>query len=332
MADFTAKSAIARLSVWLIAMTNFVDRTIKSKAENGGEIGMGLADWFRDFCGNIQVQDGSTISVRYKTITRRLNADFWQTNSDTSHSLYVGSYGRNTVTKGFSDLDMIFQLPWSMYFRYNAYTSNGQSALLQDVRRSIGKTYSSSRIGADGQVVEIAFTGGAKFEVVPAFENTDRSFTFPDSNHGGSWKMTNPRPEIEYIRARNNACNSNLIRLCRMMRAWKSEWNVPMGGLLIDTLSYQFIGSWAYRSKSYLYYDWMCRDFFAHMAAQDRSQAYYRAPGSDQYVFNNGLFQSKARTCYNLAREAIAHETATPKREWSAKQKWRDIFGNVFPR
>ena len=94
MAEFTAKSAIARLSVWLIAMTNFVDRTIKSKTENGGEIGMGLADWFRDFCGNIQVQDGSTISVRYKTITRRLNADFWQTNSDTSHSLYVGSYGR----------------------------------------------------------------------------------------------------------------------------------------------------------------------------------------------------------------------------------------------
>ena len=293
---------------------------------------MGLADWFRDFCGNIQVQDRSTISMRYKTITRRLNTDFWQTNSDTSHSLYVGSYGRNTATEGFSDLDMIFQLPWHVYLRYNAYTSNGQSALLQEVRRSIGKTYSSSRIGGDGQVVEIAFTSGAKFEVVPAFEHTDRSFTFPDSNHGGSWKKTNPRPEIEHIRARNYVCNDNLIRLCRMMRAWKSEWNVPMRGLLIDTLAYQFIGSWAHRTKSYLYYDWMCRDFLAYMAAQDRNQAYYRAPGSGQYVFNNGLFQSKARRCYDLACEAITHETATPKREWSARQKWREIFGNAFPR
>ena len=53
---------------------------------------MGLADWFSTFCSNIQVQDGSTISTRYKNITRRLNTDFWNTNSDTSHSLYVGSY------------------------------------------------------------------------------------------------------------------------------------------------------------------------------------------------------------------------------------------------
>ena len=73
---------------------------------------MRLADWFRTFCGNIQVQDGGTISSRYRTITWRLNTDFWGTYSETSHSLYVGSYGRNTATQGFSDLDMIFQLPY----------------------------------------------------------------------------------------------------------------------------------------------------------------------------------------------------------------------------
>jgi hypothetical protein len=34
---------------------------------------MGLADWFSNFCSNIQVQDGGTKSTRYKAITRRLN-------------------------------------------------------------------------------------------------------------------------------------------------------------------------------------------------------------------------------------------------------------------
>ena len=58
---------------------------------------MGLADWFSGFCSNIKTQDGGTISTRYKAITRRLNTDFWTTNSDTVHSLYVGSYGRNTA-------------------------------------------------------------------------------------------------------------------------------------------------------------------------------------------------------------------------------------------
>jgi hypothetical protein len=94
---------------------------------------MGLADWFSTFCSNIQVQDGGTISTRYKAITRRLNTDFWTTTSDTAHSLYAGSYGRNTAIKGFSDLNMIFQLPNSMYEQYNSYAGNGQSAGRQKV-------------------------------------------------------------------------------------------------------------------------------------------------------------------------------------------------------
>ena len=292
---------------------------------------MGLADWFSTFCGNLQVQDGGTISLRYRTITRRLNTDFWDTTSETAHSLYVGSYGRNTAIQGFSDLDMVFHLPYSVYVTYNNYSGNGQSALLQAVRQSIQKTYSTTNIGADGQVVQVPFTDGITFEVVPAFENNDVSFTYPDANDGGSWRITNPRPEIEAIRNRNYACNGNLIRLCRMMRSWKNEWVVPMGGLLIDTLAYQFIVDWQYKDKSYLYYDFMCRDFFRFMADQDRDQQYWRAPGSNQYVYRNGLFEWKANSCYNIACEAIAHEMATPKREWSAKQKWREIFGTSFP-
>lgn len=292
---------------------------------------MGLADWFSTFCSNIQVQDGGTISTRYKNITRRLNTDFWDTSSDTSHSLYVGSYGRNTAIKGFSDLDMIFRLPFDLYQKYNAYSVNGQSALLQEVKKSIEKTYSTTSIRADGQVILVPFDDGITFEVVPAFINKDDSYTYPDANNGGRWRTTNPKPEIEAIRARNNACNENLVPLCRMMRAWKSKRDVPIGGLLIDTLAYQFIDAWEYKDKSFLYYDYMCRDFFCFMADQDKDQEYWLAPGSGQRVYGKGLFQWKAKRCYNISLEAIEHETANPKREWSAKQKWREIFGTSFP-
>ena len=145
---------------------------------------MGLAQWFSTFCSNIQVGDGSTISTRYKNITRRLNTDFWDTTSETSHSLYVGSYGRNTAIKGFSDLDMIFRLPFSLYQQYNDYEENGQSALLQSVKKSIEKTYSTTSIGADGQVILVSFSDGITFEVVPAFINDDDSYTYPDTNDG----------------------------------------------------------------------------------------------------------------------------------------------------
>lgn len=292
---------------------------------------MGLADWFHTFCDNIKVRNGATISLRYRNITKRLNTDFWRTDSETSHSLQVGSYGRNTAIHGTSDVDMIFQLPWSFYEQYENYSGNGQSALLQAVRNSVKTTYPSTDVGADGQVILIPFNDGITFELVPGFLNTDDSYTYPDSNGGGIWKRTHPRPEIEAIRTRNSTCNYNLIPLCRMMRAWKKKRSVPIGGLLIDTLAYQFIINWGHRDKSYLYYDFMCREFFEFMADQSTDQEYWIAPGSGQRVYAGGQFQYKAKRCYNIALQAIEHETATPKREWSAKQTWREIFGTSFP-
>lgn len=276
------------------------------------------------------MKNGDSISSRCRAITKRLNTDFRGTTSDTSHSFYVGSYGRNTAINGTSDVDLVFELPYSVYQQYDAYSANGQSALLQAVRDSIKTTYSVTNIGADGQVVQVPFADGLTFEVLPAFVNNDGSYTYPDSNGGGQWRVTNPKAEIEAIRTRNNACNHNLVPLCRMMRAWKAKWDVPIKGLLTDTLAYQFIDGWEHKDKSY-YYDFMCCDFLQFMSQQSKDQEYWRAPGSGQYVYGKGLFQHKATRCYNIALEAIEHELANPKREWSAKQKWREIFGTAFP-
>ena len=292
---------------------------------------MGVADWFSQLCTNIKVPNRGTISSRYKSVTRRLNKDLWQNESDIAHSRYVGSYGRNTAIKGFSDLDMVFELPLGLYYQYNRHIGNGQSALLQVIRDSIRRTYPMSAISGDRQVVVVTFQHDPTLEVMPVFRNRDGSYTYPDANSGGSWKTTNPRPEIEAIRLRNHQCNRNLVPLCRMMRAWKNHWGVPISGLLVDTLAYQFIDIWADRDKSFLFYDWMCRDFFLFMRNQNKVQTYWKAPGSGQYVYGKGLFQYKATRCYNIALEAIAHESASPKREWSAKQKWRGIFGTSFP-
>ncbi len=292
---------------------------------------MGLAEWFQTFCDNLKITTGETISARYRAITRRLNTDFWDTTSDTAHSLYVGSYGRNTAIEGLSDLDMIMQLPYSLYEQYNGHVGNGQSALLQAVKCSIERTYSTTSIRADGQVIQVPFTDGINFEVVPGFINKNDSYTYPDANDGGRWRTTDPRAEIEAIRQRNANCNGNLVQLCRMMRSWKQRWDVPIGGLLVDTLAYQFIENYSYRDKSFLYYDFMCRDMFKWMADQDAEQEWWRAPGSGAYVWGKGLFQYKAKRCYNIAVEAIDHEQANPKREWSAKDKWREIFGAAFP-
>lgn len=289
---------------------------------------MGIGERFNVFCNNLTIKDSGTISTRYKAITKRLNVDFRNTDSETAHSLYVGSYGRGTAINGFSDLDMIYTLPYSVYETYNDYNVNGQSALLQAVRASIKKTYSTTDISADGQVVVVPFTDRITFEVVPAFVNKDKSFTFPNANNGGSWKTTNPRPEIQAISDVNKLCNENLIWLCRMTRAWKQYWGVPMGGLLIDTLAYQFIQTWANRDKSFLYYDFLSRDFFLYLAGQDEKQEKWRAPGSQQYVYGKD-FQYKAKRCYNIALEAIKYDVDNNPNK--ANLEWRKIYGPDYP-
>jgi hypothetical protein len=290
---------------------------------------MSVSIWFETFNDSIQIQNDTveTIASRYKRITKQLNKDFWNTESETSHSLYVGSYGRDTDIH-VSDIDFVFELPTSEYIKYNNYTGNGQSALLQVVKTSIEKTYNPTVMKADGQVIQIFFTDGINYEIVPVFVNTAGSYTFPDSNNGGSWKTTNPRPEIAEIRTKNDEWNKNLKRLSRMAKAWKDKWSVPMGGLLIDTMAYNFLSGWDYKDKSYLYYDWMSRDFFKYLSEQNDQQEYWLSPGARQYVWRRGNFSYKAKQCYNLALEAIEKEKTYPT---TAKSKWREIYGTKFP-
>ena len=95
---------------------------------------MGVTEDFEKFCKNIRMDDDTveTISNRCKRITQRLNIDFWDSWSETNHSFYSGSYGRGTETKT-SDIDLVMVLPSSTYWKYDAYSTNGQSALLQAV-------------------------------------------------------------------------------------------------------------------------------------------------------------------------------------------------------
>ena len=289
---------------------------------------MSIAKWFDTFNVNLLMKTTTVgdISYRYKRITKQLNKDFWNSDSDTLHSLYVGSYGRGTEIHT-SDIDVIMQLPYSIYTQYNNHLGNGQSALLQVVKTSIEKTYNPTYMKADGQVIKLDFTDGINFEIVPVFLNNAGSFMYPDTNFGGSWKITDPKSEMDEMTKANNNWNKNLKKLCRMARAWKDTWNVPIGGLLIDTLAYNFLKNYQYKNNSTVYFDYMSRDFFAYLKDRSATQQYWLAVGSNQQVYTKGNFQYKALRCYNISLEAIEKE----KFEFTAKSKWREIYGTKFP-
>ncbi len=291
---------------------------------------MGVGEWFSDLYSNLKIGQEKRQSFGYRTgrITRVLNEDFRGSSSDTANRFYVGSMGRNTAIPTVSDVDLLYVLPYSSYEQYNAYTGNKQSALLSAVRASIRRTYKASDIFGDGQVVVVAFDDGVTYEVLPAFLNNDGGYTFADSNNGGSWRSCKPKHEMEAFSIRDAACNGNLVALSRIVRAWRDRNNVSMSGMLIDTLAYQFIDGWAYKDKGFLYYDWLSRDFFNFLANLPSTQTYWLAPGSSSYVYGSG-FQYKARQAELRALEALVH--MSKNEDWSAKQKFREIYGTSFP-
>ncbi len=286
------------------------------------------AELFSQFLDNIKIPgaDANTISVRYHEITKSLNKKFRDTESETDNCLQVGSYGRWTGIRNISDLDLLYIMPKELWQTYK----NSQFQILADAKDAIQARYSSTNVKVDRLVIVCQYAD-FKIEVQPVFEEYDEDgnsyFNYPDTYNGGSWKKTKPRQEIaamtEFVRMKN----SNLRRLCKMTRAWKNKCGEPMGGLLIDTLAYNFLKQTTdYDNTAYSAYGEMVEDFFCYLKDQPK-QDYYLALGSHQQVHVKHDFRRAAKKAYEQAQKANAENDETKKSRF-----WRKIFGRYFPR
>lgn len=203
----------------------------------------------------IPMDTRTIISMRYKTLTKAVNREFWNSLSDNAHSLYVGSYGRGTAIDT-SDIDVLIELPKPDYERFDIYKGNGQSRLLQAVKNAIQVSYPRTDVRADGQVVKVTFSDGMKFEVLPAFAVMDwlgnTSYQYPDSNMGGNWRSTNPRAEQDAMRNKNVVDNGLLFDTCKHMRFIRDNYfsSYHLSGIVIDSFVFAAIGGWSWSQPS----------------------------------------------------------------------------------
>lgn len=285
---------------------------------------MKTSEIFEALLANLKVgETASTVLARRDEIAKALNKDFRSKDGCTDYRLMVGSFGRHTAIKGVSDLDMIFILPAGIRSDYDGET--GPRRMLERVRDDLKARYTNTDIRVDQCVVRLQFASNAfKFEVQPAFENSDGSFAYPDTKAKG-WKVTKPRDEITATKECNDHTSTNMRHLARMARAWKNQNGVNMGGLLIDTLVHNFFGQTdEYDAAGTGSFDRMARDFFEFLK-DEPEQEYYLALGSRQRVYVKKKFQHKAKRAYNRCLEAIDLEGK------AAANKWREVFGTSVP-
>ena len=254
------------------------------------------------------------------------NYDVVKESSTTSTSYLVGSYGKNTAIRPPSDIDILFIMPPELWTKYDNYNGNGQSRLLQDVKNVLLRTYHSTDIRGDGQVVCVNFTSYA-VEVVPAFATPYYDYyKYPDTNGGGSWCDTDPKAEKSALSESNSLANGNTIRLIKMMKAWKQECNVPLKSFGVELTVVDFLGTYSHARQSATYYDWMVRDYLEYLT--NHSSSWYSIPGIGESYFLGSAWLSKAETAHSRAKKACAYESSNDHH--SATLEWKKIFGNDF--
>jgi len=287
-----------------------------------------LEEKFEEFIEGLQIKSIDEETKRVGEITKRLNKSFRDLeNEETENSHVVGSLGRNTAIKTFSDVDMLYVLPKNLKKQYDEHEGNGQSKLLQKVKQEIKKRYPKTIVRGDGQVVVVSFKSINKIvEVCPCFERSDGSFDYPDSNNNGSWKKTDPVPEIEESLKKIEETNSNYKYICNLVRAWKNNKGFKFGGLLIDTLVYNFFNeNDNHNSATFNDYLPLLKDLFSYLKNRNKDQNYWYALGSNQEVYNkDGKFVNQAKKAY----EKIKDKTVDSN---DLYDELEDIFGKRFP-
>ena len=286
---------------------------------------MTLDSAFLKFFSAIEIKNLDKIKATVREITKTLNSAYYALEQDeSSHCLIVGSLGRKTAIQSVSDIDIIFDLPAELFSQYDSHETNGQSNLLQDVKKKLIHRYPRTEFKGDGQVVVIEFDAYT-IELVPAFKQSDDTFKHPDSNNGGSWKITNPLAEI-------NACaiceaeNKGLFfHFCQLLRSWRNIIDFEFGGLLIDTFVAKHLSE-NNIDKGLDYYSFL-KSLFSYLTKQDPNQSYWHAIGSNQQVFNksNGAFVKKAEQALKVLIDA----EKDPKQLFNVL---RELLGPHFPK
>lgn len=276
---------------------------------------------FRETLKNLKVDNVDKIHGRRNEITKLLNKEFRDSESEGSNRFYIGSFGRNTAIRGVSDLDLLYILPPSSKETY--LKDSGSQKALERVRSAVLARYPATSVRVDRLVVVVQFQN-FRFEIQPVFDDEDGKFLRPDT-YADEWKVVNPRAEIEAFSEVNRDRSGAPRRLARLARAWKRKTGVEMNGLLIDTMVFRFFDQEASVYDFSSDPDYVVRDFFDFLGKQPK-QTTFRAMGSGQVIDVSKNFQAKAKKASKLAQEAIDSKSAS-----SMFKRWKKVFGTFVP-
>lgn len=270
-----------------------------------------------------QIEDGET---KHKGVVASLNRAYWNNSDEFANRLIIGSWGKDTRVRPPRDIDVLFILPVEVYHRFQDRTGNRQSQLLQEVREVLAATYPATNIRGDGQVVVVPFNT-YKIEVAPAFHRQGGGFLICDTNDGGCYKHADPLAEVAALDVADRVYNGNVRKLTRILKQWQRHCDVPIKSFHLEALVMEMLATKTYGGADEFWFDWLVRDFFAHMIS--RATGWFTLPVTGEIIMLGDEWLNRAKTAYARALKACDYER--DNYGVLAGEEWQKIFGTEIP-
>lgn len=280
-----------------------------------------ILESFRKLKANFEITElqKSTLSTRQQNVRKAVEKELI-----VSDSFLTGSYSRHTMIAPLKEADVdIFVVLHSDY-----YEQNGQTNLLDKVRRVLLKTYPDTpKISRNGQAVTITFTD-FKVDVVPAFYRKGEGFLIPNSITK-RWISTNPKVHVEIMNNENEAHDGDLVPIVKMIKGWNRNINHAFVSFYLELLAVNI-----FKNGTILDYPRGMRYFFD----KGREKIKYKVKDPVNYGENINPFDTvstvkdavnRFENAYKLAKNA--EDDARKGYTAAAIEGWREIFGDYFP-
>ncbi len=276
-------------------------------------------------------------------------------------NIFFGSFSRGTKKKPLDDIDIMIAL-WadsSTYFENASSTTievtNPNSRLkklcfdgtnnlnsIKVVNKIVSSLkeipqYSRSDIKRNQEAAVLRLNSyDWDFDIIPCFftsaDSLGRTFyLIPDGK--GSWKKTDPRIDHNLCKTIDDKHDNNVRRLIRIMKYWNKRPTMPsMGSYLLETLILNYYKSKHYTTSEFV--DLEIPSLLEYIGTHILSDV--QDPKAIQGNINSLDIEERIKIAIRAnidktkADAARSYESATELK--ASINKWRDIFGEGFPK
>ncbi len=150
-------------------------------------------------------------------------------------ALFSGSYGRKTAIRPLHDIDLFLVLPTE-----EVPPRSNPAELLQRVSRELQAEYREKQPRLQNRSVNILFSSGIGFDVVPALEAPSHQgiYWIPDRNKNG-WICSNPWRHGEICDTANKRTGQRFNPLVKTVKRWNQVQGRHLSSFLMEVMAYE---------------------------------------------------------------------------------------------